>query len=289
MGTLLLGCSGWDYSDPPPNGWIGVFYPTRKTKRLQYYSQFFNTAEMDSTFYDKLYSKMTRGTFIGLVRATPERFQFSIKVPQTITHKKRLDVGKGAITELKEFLDKISPLKTTGRLGAILIQLPPSFTVAEFKKTEEFLDRLPADYDYAVEFRHESWKTEGPWEMLKHYNIAAVMTDSPDEGLQYLSDVIVTADHSFVRWHGRNRKLWYDYLYSKEELKPWVGKLTQIKQQTKTVRGYFNNHLSGQAVLNALQFKEMNGMLSDAERRAMEHVERYLAGEKIGIQQWMQD
>ena len=57
-------------------------------------------------------------------------------------------------------------------MGAILFQLPPSFTVSEFKNTEQFLDRLPTatDYYYAMEFRHPSWETEGPWEMLKHYS-----------------------------------------------------------------------------------------------------------------------
>ncbi|MGH9909482.1 MAG: DUF72 domain-containing protein, partial [Nitrososphaerales archaeon] len=143
--------------------------------------------------------------------------------------------------------------------------------------------------DYAVEFRHKSWSTEGPWEMLKHYNIAAVMTDSPDEDLQFLSNIVVTADHSFVRWHGRKKGFWYDYLYSKEELKPWIDKVEQICKQTKTLRGYFNNHLAGKAVLNALQFKEMSGKLSNKERRVMEQVEKYLSGQKIGVEQWMQD
>ena len=289
MGELLLGCSGWDYPQPPPKGWLGVFYPSRKTKRLQYYSKFFTTVEMDSTFYVKLYSTMTKGTFMGLVKATPERFQFSIKVPETITHHKRLNIKKGAITDLEEFLDKISPLKTVNKLGTILIQLPPSFTVDQFKNIEGFLDRLPSGHDYAVEFRHESWKTEGPWEMLKHYNIASVITDCPDEKLQFLSEDVVTADHSFVRWHGRNKRFWYDYLYGKEELKPWIGKITRIAEQTKSLRGYFNNHLGGQAVLNALEFKDMNGMLSSTERKTMERVQSYLSGEKIGIEQWMQD
>jgi uncharacterized protein YecE (DUF72 family) len=100
---------------------------------------------------------MTKGTFIGMARATPEKFQFSIKVPETITHVKRLDVNKGAITYFEEFLDKISPLRTTNKLGPILFQLPPSFTVNDFKNIEQFLDKLPADgYDYAIEFRHPS-------------------------------------------------------------------------------------------------------------------------------------
>jgi uncharacterized protein YecE (DUF72 family) len=70
-----------------------------------------------------------------------------------VTHDKRLNVNKGAITQLEEFLEKISPLRNTNKLGAVLIQLPPSFTVREFQNTEGFLDRLPSGYDYALEFR----------------------------------------------------------------------------------------------------------------------------------------
>jgi uncharacterized protein YecE (DUF72 family) len=52
---------------------------------------------------------MTKGTFIGMVKATPEKFQFSVKVPEINTHQKRLDVNKSVITDFEEFLDKISP------------------------------------------------------------------------------------------------------------------------------------------------------------------------------------
>jgi uncharacterized protein YecE (DUF72 family) len=47
---------------------------------------------------------------------------------------------------------------------------------------------------------------------------------------------------------------WYNYLYSKEELEPWVEKVEVVKKQTKVLRAYFNNHYGGAAV-NALQFK----------------------------------
>jgi uncharacterized protein YecE (DUF72 family) len=281
---VLIGCSGWNYGDTPDKGgWTDVFYPDKDTKRLRYYSEFFNTAEMDSIFYEKFYSKMTKGTFIGMARATPEKFQFSVKVPETITHNKRLDINKGAMIDFQEFLDKISPLKTANKLGTILIQLPPSFTVSDFKNIEGFLDRLPSSsgYDYAVEFRHPSWSTEGPWDMLRHYNIATVMTDSPaKENLQFLSDItITTADHSFIRFHGRNTKghYWYNYLYSKEELEPWIEKVSQIKRQTKVLRIYFNNHYGGKAIVNALEFKEMIGMpSSEKERRVIEKAQSYL-------------
>lgn len=269
--SVLIGCSGWSYSDSfERGGWVKVFYPDAQTKKLQYYSQFFNTAEIDATFYEKFYMYMTKDSFTAMARATPDNFQFSIKVPETVTHDKRLDVTKGAMALLDEFLDKISPLRVSNKLGAVLIQLPPSFTVKEFRNAEEFLDRLPGGYDYAIEFRNPSWNTEGPWEMLKHYNIAAVMTDSPEpDKLQFLSQPIVTANHTFIRWHGRQVKPRYKYLYSKEELKPWVDKLNQVSTETAVVRGYFNNHYGARAVVNAIEFKEMLGTVLSQKQRAV--------------------
>jgi uncharacterized protein YecE (DUF72 family) len=146
---LLIGCSGWSYADSfERGGWVKVFYPDAQTKKLQCYAQFFNTAEIDATFYEKFYMYMTKDTFTAMTRATPDKFQFSIKVPETVTHDKRLDVRKGAMALLQEFLDKISPLKSANKSGAVPIQLPPSFTVKEFQNTEQFLGRLPSGYDY---------------------------------------------------------------------------------------------------------------------------------------------
>jgi len=80
MGEVFLGCSGWILIlQTKVAGQTGVFSPDKDAKRLPYYSQFFNTVDTDSTFYDRFYSQMTKGTFIGMPRATPEKFQFSIK------------------------------------------------------------------------------------------------------------------------------------------------------------------------------------------------------------------
>ena len=299
-----LGCSGWNYGDTPEKGgWLDIFYPSNDTKRLRYYSEFFNTVEMDSTFYEEFYSKMTKGLFFGMVKATPQNFEFSIKVPERITHRKKLDTSNDVISDFKEFLDKISPLYNSAKLGAILIQLPPSFSIKYFTILEKFLDKLPRKpegekqidnntsttttkvkddyYQYAIEFRHPSWNTEGPLELLKHYNIANVITDSPEkENLSFLSNSIVSSsDHSFVRFHGRNTSsghYWYNYLYTKEELEPWVNKLRNLKNQTKKLRVYFNNHYGGKAIINALQFKEMNGLsLNDKETKILQNGENY--------------
>jgi uncharacterized protein DUF72 len=153
----LLGTSGWKYNEPvEKGGWIGVFYPDEKTRFLKYYSQFFDTVEFDAVFYEKLYAGMSKGTFIGLSRATPENFQFSVKVPERITHKKKMSLDQGAFSDFEGYLEMLEPLKTYNKLGAILFQLPPYFTVSDFSKIEPFLDKLPKGYDYSVEFRHGS-------------------------------------------------------------------------------------------------------------------------------------
>jgi uncharacterized protein YecE (DUF72 family) len=277
MAQVFIGCSGWNYGDPfERGGWVGSFYPDAQTRRLRYYSEFFPSAELDATFYQKFYSEMTSGTFYGMVKTTPAHFQFSVKAPETVTHIKRMDVKKGALRVFEEFLEKISPLKNANKLGAVLLQLPPSFSVDEFKQVEGFLDRMPSGYDYALEFRHASWQTEGPWEMLRHYNVAAVMTDSPDPKLQYLSDTVLTADHSFIRFHGRNKGYWYNYLYAEEELKPWTEKVSKIKRdpEAKRLRIYFNNHYGGKAVVNEIQFREMveGRELSKNEKEAKQKI-----------------
>jgi uncharacterized protein YecE (DUF72 family) len=148
-----------------------------------------------------------------MVSNTPDNFQFSVKVPETITREKRL--GTDALSLFSEFLDRLEPLRKADKLGAILFQMSPNFTVDDFRSAERFLDRLPKGYDYALEFRHASWQTEGAPDLLKHYNIANVITDSGDPKLAFLAEPIVTAEHAFIRFHGRKQKHWYDYLYTK--------------------------------------------------------------------------
>ena len=93
------------------------------------------------------------------------------------------------------------------------------------------------------------------------------------------TSVVSSFDHSFVRFHGRNISrgvYWYNYLYSKQELEPWIDKVNELKQQTKKLRIYFNNHYGGKAIINALQFKEMNGSsLNDKERKILQNAENY--------------
>jgi uncharacterized protein YecE (DUF72 family) len=102
------------------------------------------------------------------------------------------------------------------------------------------------------------------------------MTDSPEpDKLQFLSQPILTANHTFIRWHGRKVPR-YNYLYSREELKPWVDKVRQLSNETAVVRGYFNNHYGARAVVNAIEFKEMLGtVLSEKQKALLENARNF--------------
>jgi len=238
---------------------VGPFYSTRGTPKLRHYSSVFGTAEIDSTFY--AYPKL--GMVQGWVKNTPPGFKFSAKLPQIITHKKRLEKVDD---ELREFLDLIKPIAEADKLGAILIQLPPSFTSQSQNTLENFFKLLPSEYFFAVEFRHKSWQESNVKKILESYHISNVITDSPLE----LSFDIAT-DWLFIRYHGRGQKIWYNYRYSQEEIDKFAKKLQEVQGKTSIVYAYFNNHYGGAAVENALQLVQKTGSLTSKQLEILNH------------------
>lgn len=260
-----MGTSGWSY-----NEWNGVFYPTSSNK-LSYYSKIFQTAEIDSTFY----AYPSRGLVMGWARYTPEGFRFSAKLPQEITHEEGLDVTKGAEKGLIKFLDLMKPLMDAQKLGPVLIQLPPSYSYGEdADKLKGFLGVLPDDVKFAVEFRHPSWLREEVWSMLRGRNVANVVVDEP----LLPPDVVLTADFSFIRWHGRGSRPWYNYRYKEGELAAWVPKVKEVAQKSKETYGYFNNHFKGFAVENSLKMMKMLGVSSPQQDGARERATSFIDG-----------
>lgn len=206
----------------------------------------------------------------GWANATGPDFKFSLKIPKAITHDKRLAKVE---QQTLDFIDLVQPLDRLGKLGCLLIQLPASFTLKEKARLESFFNLLPRHIHFAVEFRHESWDTDTTWELLKRYNVANTITDSP---LAFLSKLVLTAStHSFVRWHGHGKSPWYNYRYSEEELRPWLGKLEQIEKKVPLTYAYFNNHYGANAPTNLLQLLRMRGELSDSQEKALARAERY--------------
>ncbi len=205
----------------------------------------------------------------GWAKATGPGFKFSLKLPKTITHDKRL---AGTEKETIDFFSLVEPLARLGKLGCVLIQLPPSFTFKEKDRLESFFELLPRHVHVAAEFRHESWDRRETWELLKRYNVANTITDSP---IKFLSKLIVTATtHAFVRWHGHGKSVWYNYRYSEEQLQPWVAKMERIEEQVPITYAYFNNHYGANAPANLLQLLRMRGEMTESQNRALARAER---------------
>jgi uncharacterized protein YecE (DUF72 family) len=260
--NVFLGTSGWSYDE-----WIGPFYTKMDKSKLRAYTKVFKTAEIDSTFY----RYPSKGTVMGWTRYSPDDFVFSAKLPKLITHEKRLILEEGIEQDLQRFIELMEPLNLSGKLGCILIQLPPRFDFRP-EKLESFFKTLPTHLRFAVEFRAQSWMRNETWGLLEKYHIAYSIVDEP----LLPPEVHLTSDIAYFRWHGRGEKPWYDYHYGAQELKPWIPKLRNVSARVRKIFGYFNNHYHGYAVENCLQVMEMLGKINPIQAEAKSRIEKYL-------------
>jgi uncharacterized protein YecE (DUF72 family) len=267
VSELFFGTSGWSYKE-----WVGPFYSSTK-KMFSHYAQFFSTAEINSTFY----KYPSRATIYGLDRNSSGNFVFSAKLPRLITHEKRLIPDRMVKNDLLMFLELLEPLMARGKLGCILIQLPPSFAYeSDLENLKAFFEMLPEEYEFAAEFRNLSWMRNETWSLLKKHNVAYCIVDEP----LLPPEIHVTADFAYFRWHGKGSKIWYDYHYSADELHEWVPKIEKTQEKVNKIYGYFNNHFHGYAVENCVEILEMMNAAKPEQRKAKEKIEQYTAQKK---------
>lgn len=261
MVRLRFGCSGWDYDE-----WIGPFYRNANESKLGAYARVFDTAEINSTFY----RAPSPGIVQGWARYSPEDFVFAAKVPQTVTHDRLLDVGQGADRELAAYCALMRPLLDEGKLGPLLLQLPPRLRFVE-SAIHRFLDTLPAGFAFALEPRNKTWMTIEAFDLLRETGVSYTIVDEP----LLPPDLHVTAPIAYIRWHGHGKDPWYNYRYGEEQLKEWVPRLEQVASQAGTVYGFFNNHYHGYAPENCLQILRMLGVHDQEKARALQRIEGY--------------
>lgn len=237
-GGLRVGAQGWNY-----DAWVGTFYPTgtRPAAYLSTYARAFDTVEVDSTFYAIPPAKTVR----GWAARTPTGFTFALKLPQEITHERRL---RDAGDLLVEFLDVTRELGP--KLGPILVQLGPDFGPAELPGLAGFLPLLPPDMDFAVEFRQRGWITEGVLALLREHRVALALSDGrwiPRTVLQQLAGQ-PTSDFAYVRWMGPDRSI-VDYsriqVDRSREIDAWAATLRGLMSRVRTTYVYVNNHFAG--------------------------------------------
>ena len=236
--AIRIGTQGWNY-----DAWVGPFFPsgTRSVDFLAIYARAFDTVEVDSTFYAVPAAKTVRGWY----QRTPGNFTFALKLPQEITHERRLRDASD-IADL--FFDRARELGE--KLGPVLIQLAPDFGPVELPALANLLPTLPRDIRFSVEFRHRGWIQDGVLALLAEHGVGLTLTDArwlPRKQMLALA-ARVTTSFLYVRWMGANRDI-VDYsriqIDRTAELEQWAAALWPLVQKRVSVYGYINNHFAG--------------------------------------------
>lgn len=288
---ILVGTCSW--TDPTLIE-CGRFYPRRSmsaAERLSFYAEQFPLVEVDSTFYAPPSERNAR----LWADRTPSGFVFDVKVFALLTgHGSRPERlppgirdavgpprGRAANIYLRD-LDRdvadqlwethrhaLEPLRTSGRLGALLFQFAPWFH--RDREHVRFIADLPARLPglrIAVEFRGGGWMTPDAapttLALLERHGLTYVSVDEP-QGFRTSTPPVAAATSSlaYVRLHGRNSATWeartptaadrFNYLYTEEELREWVPRVHELAHDADTVHVLFNNNYQDVGVRNARQ------------------------------------
>jgi uncharacterized protein YecE (DUF72 family) len=198
---LLAGTSGYAFKE-----WKGNFYPAdlKDDGMLGYYAGQFPTVEINNTFY----RLPKQNVLLDWASQVPEPFTFAIKASQRITHHARLKPESLAAVEF--LMKNIGSLGD--RLGPVLFQLPPNLR-KDMALLRLFLDSLPLDRRFTIEFRHASWFEDDVYNVLRARDIALCITDQPE----FASPVVATASWGYARLHKQD--------YDEARLTSWAGTL----------------------------------------------------------------
>ena len=224
MAELRVGTSGYAYKQ-----WKGSFYPEKLSDKdmLSFYGQHFGTVEINYTFY----RTPTEDAVAKWGEQVPAGFQFAIKLNQKITHIQKL---RGVESGLKRFLQAISVLQPAGKLGPVLVQVPPTFK-ADAALLDEFLTLRPPAFRFAFEVRHASWHTDETYALLRKHQTALVMAETDKEPAREA----VTADFVYLRLRKEN--------YTDSELGAWRKRIKGWLAQGVNVFAYLKHEDEGKA------------------------------------------
>jgi uncharacterized protein YecE (DUF72 family) len=257
-----VGVAGWTYPD-----WKGLVYPREsKLDRLEYLSAFFDTIEINTSFYSIPTTKIVE-RWIQSVKANP-RFSFCAKLYKHFTHGTDLDQGNPGLDSsvASSFKNSFRPMLDSGLLGILLIQFPYRFhhtgaNLDHIKRVFELFRGFPL----AAEFRHRSFYRQSFFEFLKQEYVAFANIDQPQISYSMPSASILTHPSlAYLRLHGRNSKTWfaddagvaerYDYDYSQEEYEKYFEMIREVKKKNGVLYIIFNNHYRAHQIKNALEF-----------------------------------
>lgn len=257
--SIRVGPAGWSYAD-----WDGIVYPRPRPRgfhEAEYLAQFFDTIEINTSFYQPLRAAMTK-LWVTRVERNAD-FKFTAKLWRRFTHERQ-----ATHQDEKTFKAGLAPLVAAGRLGALLVQFPWSFK--NTRESREYLGALVVqfmEYPLVVEVRHASWNQPEIFQLLADLGVGFCNIDQPLIGRSIGPSERATSAVGYIRLHGRNYEQWfssedrpeerYNYLYSLAELEPWAERIKQVARQAEVTYVIANNHFEGKAIVNALQLTQL--------------------------------
>jgi len=232
--NIWIGTSGFQYAE-----WKGTFYPEdlSTAKMLPFYAERLSTTEVNYTFRRIPSAKTIQGWW----DATPERFKFSLKAPQKVTHFAKL---RNCGDTLRYFCQVISDLES--KLGVVLFQLPPAFK-KDAPLLGAFLEDFPPGMRAAFEFRHSSWFDDEVFELLKNKNVALCLADSE----KLATPVTVTSDYGYLRLRRED--------YQDADVARWAETIKAQKESWSDAFVYFKHEESGMGPKLATQLLGIMG------------------------------
>jgi uncharacterized protein YecE (DUF72 family) len=256
MGSLpipvWIGTAGYAWPE-----WVGAFYPEGTTLKHmpRFYATQFPCVEINSTFY----RAPTRDQLAHLADRTAAGFQFSLKVPRTVSHEHRIHA-------LRPFREAANELASRHRLIGFVLQFPEQFT--DTARRRDWVTKV-ADglYGYPtwVEFRHRSWFRPRLGDWLRERGLELASIDVPALPQLFPRGAIDPGTKRvYVRLHSREPDNWfsggkarYDYEFTDDELREWIGKLTEAAPRLTDVYLMFNNCRGIQGPTNARRMAEL--------------------------------
>jgi len=230
VALIRIGTAGWAIPAA-----LKPRFPGAGTQ-LEKYAACMTAAEINSSFY----RPHRRNTYERWAACVPDDFRFSVKLPRSITHARRL---ADFTTPLRRFLDEVSGLGE--KLGVILVQLPPRLTFDALAAADLFA-ALSA-HTVACEPRHASWFGEDAEALMLRHHVARVAADPPrhpKDGVPGGSTRL-----AYYRWHGSPRLYWSAYDDDRlTALAKVIG-----KGKTNDIWCIFDNTAAGAALEDALR------------------------------------
>lgn len=210
---VFVGCAKWNKKD------LKGFYPRGTKDELTYYSRQFNSIELNATFYNSPEQQQVL-TWKG---KTPDDFKFFPKIPQTVSHYKRLKADSQM--PLEEFCDAIAHFED--QLGMAFLQMHNNFKPKDFDRVERLVKEFPAGIPWALEVRNEEWfegdMLERYTQLLEQQGVTNVLVDTA--GRRDMMHMRLTSPTAFVRYVGANHPS--DYA----RLDEWLERIVKWREE----------------------------------------------------------